>query len=216
MKYTREWVAYVDDLTVRTGRVVDGRYLTDDQAEDEIRQTCQNAPVEAVQPAGDALEALGVKGLDPPPVAGVPGVRNKHDEAASDHNHPTRRFLGSSRWVRALFFVFACRIRVASSPQPFCWLEDPRGSWESRGVAAAGRGAPLAADLRPAGRMGRGKGKGKGWWKKKDLREDPAEMGRAMTKAYRHGGHGHKGRLDAEGWISLEASAGVSESQSSI
>ena len=25
LKYTKEWVAYVDDLTVRTGRVVDGK-----------------------------------------------------------------------------------------------------------------------------------------------------------------------------------------------
>ncbi|CAK9069122.1 Pro-Pol polyprotein, partial [Durusdinium trenchii] len=69
MKYTREWVACADDLTVRTGRVVDGRYLTDDQAEEEVRRACQNAPVQAVQPAGSALEALGVKSstgcLDP-------------------------------------------------------------------------------------------------------------------------------------------------------
>ena len=52
MKYTREWVAYVDDLTVRTCGVVDGKYLTDDQAEDEVRRACQNVPVDAVQPAG--------------------------------------------------------------------------------------------------------------------------------------------------------------------
>ena len=60
LRYTREWVAYVDDLTVRTGRVVDGLFLTDDQSEAEVRESCKKGPVEAVQPAEDALRALGV------------------------------------------------------------------------------------------------------------------------------------------------------------
>ena len=38
MKYTKEWIAYVDDLTVRTGRVVDGRFLTDEEADAEIKE----------------------------------------------------------------------------------------------------------------------------------------------------------------------------------
>ena len=42
MRFTKEWVAYVDDLTVRTGRVVDGRFMTDVEAEREIRQACAN------------------------------------------------------------------------------------------------------------------------------------------------------------------------------
>ena len=33
-------MAYVDDLTVRTGRVVDGRFMTDVEAEREICQAC--------------------------------------------------------------------------------------------------------------------------------------------------------------------------------
>ena len=30
-RYGTEWLAYVDDLTVRTGRVLDGRVLTDEE-----------------------------------------------------------------------------------------------------------------------------------------------------------------------------------------
>ena len=79
LRYTREWVAYVDDLTVRTGRVVDGRYLTDDQAEAEVRAACKKGPVEAVQPAEEALKALGV-GLGPEGSKAAQVLKkNKHD-----------------------------------------------------------------------------------------------------------------------------------------
>ena len=203
MKYTREWVAYVDDLTVRTGRVVDGKFLTDDQAEDEVREACKNAPMEAVQRAGDALEALGVKGLAPDPVSGSPGVGRKHDETTSDHNHPTRRFFGSRKCTVLFCLLGECWFISSMPPQPFRSFEDPRGSWEGRGVAAVGSRTRLAADFRPAGQMGK-----KSWTNpgQKYYWEDPEAMGRAMTKAYRHGGYKHRGHLDLEGWIRLEAS----------
>ena len=77
-------MAYVDDLTVRTGRVIDGRFMTDVEAEREIRQACAKGALAVIQGAGSALEALGVntnlKATD----------KAKHDEATSDHNHPTR------------------------------------------------------------------------------------------------------------------------------
>ncbi|CAK9015420.1 Retrovirus-related Pol polyprotein from transposon opus [Includes: Protease [Durusdinium trenchii] len=196
MKYTREWVAYVDDLTVRTGRVVDGRYLTDDQAEEEVRRACQNAPVQAVQPAGSALEALGVKSSTGPSVSGPP---TKHDEVTSDHNHPTRPFFALCFSVFASSSVGSrCSFpHVHVSPQPFLLLR----------ATAVGRGTrAVAADGSPAGRMGRGRGKGQKHWKR-NYWEDAGEMGRAMTKAYRHGGYDHRGCLDPEGWIRLDASA---------
>ena len=87
MRYTKEWVAYVDDLTVRTGRVLDGRFMTDEEAEREILEACKNAPVEAVQPAVEALEALGVSTKGSGEKVSIP---KKHDERESDHNHPTR------------------------------------------------------------------------------------------------------------------------------
>ncbi|CAK9058285.1 unnamed protein product [Durusdinium trenchii] len=70
-----------------------------------------------------------------------------------------------------------------------------------------GRGTrAVAADGSPASRMGRGRGKGQKHWKR-NYWEDAGEMGRAMTKAYRHGGYDHRGCLDPEGWIRLDASA---------
>ena len=40
LRYTKEWIAYVDDLTVRTGRVVDGKFYTDSVADQAVREAC--------------------------------------------------------------------------------------------------------------------------------------------------------------------------------
>ena len=88
MKYTKAWIAYVDDLSVRTGRVVDGRFLTDEEADAEIKEACRRAPVEVGQPTSTALEAprINPKGLGE--------KKGKHNPVVSDHNHSTR-FVGS-------------------------------------------------------------------------------------------------------------------------
>ena len=83
LKYTKEWIAYVDDLTVRTGRVIDGRFFTDAQAEGAVREACAKGVVAAPQSASSALEALGVRGAHN-------AKRANHDAARSDQNHPTR------------------------------------------------------------------------------------------------------------------------------
>ena len=49
--YTKEWIAYVDDLTVRTGRVVDGKFYTD--SHQAVREACaKGSSVAAPQSAG--------------------------------------------------------------------------------------------------------------------------------------------------------------------
>ena len=83
LKYTQEWIAYVDDLTVRTGRVIDGQFFTDAQAEGAVREACAKGAVAAPQSASSALEALGVRGAHNT-------KRANHDAARSDQNHPTR------------------------------------------------------------------------------------------------------------------------------
>ena len=40
LRFTKEWIAYVDDLTVRSGRVIDGRFYTDSEADQAIRDAC--------------------------------------------------------------------------------------------------------------------------------------------------------------------------------
>ena len=231
MRYTKEWVAYVDDLTVRTGRVLDGRFLKDDEADREIKEACREGPVGVGQTAEDALKELGVdpgdlgKGRDST-------SRPKHDERVSDHNHPTRRKLlfvvvgcfccvkhptnhqGFSSRNQGFFpsrhlgFLFKSFVR-ALMPQPISWLQRPCRAGQGRGaarvvcqsladrqVAGSGRGP---ADCQVADQMSR-RNKPKFW-------EDLDEMGRAVTRALRHGGHGHRNQLSAGGWIQLEHSA---------
>ena len=244
LRYTREWVAYVDDLTIRTGRVIDSQFRTDDEAEAEIKEACKRAPVEVVQPAAAALEALGI---DPKGV-GSEKEKRKWDEREADHNHPTRRtpttrtrkslgfwvlwFVGSFHLgppvgpVGNHFWGFSFLGQTKGSgsevllPQPFSQLETfgLGGAVRPRGCrrAAAGFQPPSGtpAGLRAAemgwtrNRKGGGKQK-----QKKPYNEDTHEMCKAMTRAYRHGGHGHAGRLD-RGWIRVSESArlfGVSE-----
>ena len=80
LRYTKEWIAYVDDLTVRTGRVVDGKFYTDSVADQAVRDACAKGSSQAApQSPESAMEALGFKPKPSP-----------HDEARSDTNHPTR------------------------------------------------------------------------------------------------------------------------------
>ena len=84
LQFMKEGAAYVDDLSVGTGRIVDGRFMTDAEAEREIRQACAKGALAVPQGAGSALEALGVN-------TNLKGTgQAKHDESTSDHNHPTR------------------------------------------------------------------------------------------------------------------------------
>ena len=229
MRYTKEWVAYVDDLTVRTGRVLDGRFVKDDEADREIKEACREGPVGVGQTAGDALKELGV---DPGDLGKGRGSASKpkHDERVSDHNHPTRRKLFvvvvgcclsfespsrhqgflSSRFQGSFFesFVSFPQLVRAVEPQPFLWLQRPCRAGQGRGavqlclshadrqVADSDRGL---ADCKVADLMGR-RNKQKFW-------NDLDEMGRAVTRALRHGGHGHKNQLSSGGWIQLEHSA---------
>ena len=43
LRFTKEWIAYVDDLTVRSGRVMDGRFYADSEADQAIRDVLKEA-----------------------------------------------------------------------------------------------------------------------------------------------------------------------------
>ena len=70
LRFTREWIGYVDDLTIRTGRTIDGEFFTDEEHDQEVKEAMRRAPVEVPQTANEAIEALGIrqKGI---------GVRNQ-------------------------------------------------------------------------------------------------------------------------------------------
>ena len=70
----------MDDLTVRTGRVVDGKFYTDSVADQAVRDACAKGSSQVTpQSPESAMEALGFKPKPP-----------HHDAARSDTNHPTR------------------------------------------------------------------------------------------------------------------------------
>ena len=67
-RYCREWWAYVDDITIRTGRLVDGEALTDAEYSLRIRDSVTRANQGTgvgdggIQSTSQALEALGFPG----------------------------------------------------------------------------------------------------------------------------------------------------------
>ena len=64
-RFCKEWLGYVDDLTVRTGRVLDGVFYTDEEAEARLSVAAKKAVRDMYQDVKEALEAQGfdVKGL---------------------------------------------------------------------------------------------------------------------------------------------------------
>ena len=74
-RFCKEWLAYVDDVTIRTGRVVEGQFFTDDEVEEHISLASQNASAEA-QSAQETLSEMGYFG-DPAEGANPPGRRAK-------------------------------------------------------------------------------------------------------------------------------------------
>ena len=92
----------MDDLTVRTGRVIDKKFMTDKEFDEEIKRAMRVSPVGVGQPPKEAMDALGIK---PGNVGSTPKV--KHDEKESDHNYPTRAVARSVEIGRA-----SCRERV--------------------------------------------------------------------------------------------------------
>ena len=56
----------MDDLTVRTGRVVDGKFYTDSAADQAVREACAKGSSQAApQSPESAMEALGFKPKPP-------------------------------------------------------------------------------------------------------------------------------------------------------
>ena len=58
MRFCTNWQIYADDVTIRTGRWLDGTYYSDADSTDRLREAQQNR--EASQPSlDDAFKALG-------------------------------------------------------------------------------------------------------------------------------------------------------------
>jgi hypothetical protein len=58
-RYCKEWLGFVDDLTIRTGRMVDGVLMTDEEHDQRVAVAADKAHTVG-QPLKDAFEALGL------------------------------------------------------------------------------------------------------------------------------------------------------------
>ncbi|CAL1170400.1 unnamed protein product [Cladocopium goreaui] len=182
-RFAKEWIAYVDDLTVRTGRVVDGVMMSDEEHDAEIKEAMKRTPVVVGQPAPEALEALGVS------PDGLSVAKSKHDEKESDHNHPTRprsafAARSASKDIRT-FAIFAGRVCVS---RPVRVLRTMGGG---------------------GGRRNKGWGN-KGKQAQRDPRHNWDDLEFLMVKALRHGscrskygGHKLRGKLQQDGWVEV-------------
>eukprot|EP00969_Alexandrium_andersonii_P231633 10229494-Alexandrium_andersonii.AAC.1 len=59
LRFCKEWLGYVDDLTVRTGRVLDGVWYTDAEYEARIKDASARARIVESQSMSEALENQG-------------------------------------------------------------------------------------------------------------------------------------------------------------
>ena len=112
-------MAYIDDLTVRTGRAIDGQYLTDAEYEEEVKRAMREGPVEVPQVTGEELEALGIK---PKSLGAEKAEKKKHDERVSDHNHPTRSKGSFRLWARDSKFLSRSRTRTTTLSTVWVWV----------------------------------------------------------------------------------------------
>ena len=81
-RFCKEWLAYVDDLTIRTGRVLDGVHYTDAEHEARLAEAAARADLAGYQDAQEALEAQGFLAKDL-------GMENKGSKKATSSNTTT-------------------------------------------------------------------------------------------------------------------------------
>ena len=150
------WLAYVDDHTIRSGRVLNGVAYQDSEVSDRIREAVHERapPEEACQDVAEALEAAGfsARGLGVERKKEQKGSRKHTTEA--DRNHPFARAKGAGFVV-----VFLLRVLVVCCPFVGCVLAAARPLLPLPGfVALVGsvvrvpRGSPGLRDASPAAR----------------------------------------------------------------
>ena len=118
-RFCKEWMAYADDLTIRTGRCVDGTFFTDAEYEERIKQAAQSVKETGFQPAAEALEGFGFLpaglGSEVQDRKGrrVPAKVRKFDRVECNQNNP---FAHAARGINCLIVIaYICPTIVMSS-----------------------------------------------------------------------------------------------------
>ena len=103
-RFCTEWLGYVDDLTVRTGRVIDGTIYTDDEMTDRLKEAMRRAremrggqsPAAALAGLGFVPQELGAE-MASKEVAGKRPKKKKYDPVEVDRNAPFAHGLGEAQ-----------------------------------------------------------------------------------------------------------------------
>ena len=134
-RFCTEWQAYVDDLTIRTGRVVDGQWFTDEEFAQRIRKAVKEQPRGGWQSVEDALDAQGflpeglgseaqAKGVELPKGKAKPKKKPKYDPVHADRNHPYAHM----NVYAALLFATCNFSLLYVPPLESFWLKPPVGT----------------------------------------------------------------------------------------
>ena len=123
MRLGWEWLAYVDDLTVRSGRVVDGVAYRDCEHDQELKEACKKVPQVPPQAPHEALEALGFDPAGLMDEADARKSKRKYDPVVAGRNHPfcIRDGVTFLRARTSLFAFFVC-VQVVCSCSQSCQI----------------------------------------------------------------------------------------------
>jgi len=130
-RFCTEWLGYVDDLTVRTGRVLDGVVYTDDQVDERLKEAILRArerrggqlPAEALDALGFHAKELGAE-VPLKNAAGKRPKKRKYDPVECDRNHPFAHEAKAARLAAAQGTALRRRSRPRARRTSF-----PRGQW---------------------------------------------------------------------------------------
>ena len=116
LRFMKEWLPYVDDLTIRTGRVLDGVMYRDAEVAERIRDASKDAnrPEKAaeLQTIEEALGACGFGTTGLGSERKPRSVSRKYDPVQSDTNHPFAHVYVWHRAVCTLHAVFCLWLHI--------------------------------------------------------------------------------------------------------
>ena len=146
-RFCTEWQAYVDDLTVRTGRAIDGEWYTDEEFSQRVRKAVADQSLGRWQSVEDALDAQGFLpegigsetkgvGVELPKGKAKPRRKPKYDPVCCDRNNPYAHLRGAVGFGdHGILIVVSILIILIMTLQELFVLESFGSSFALSGMA---------------------------------------------------------------------------------
>ncbi len=156
-RFCSEWLIYMDDVTVRTGRVLDGVLYTDAEHSERLKEACKKRASggqgvqEALNNLGYSAKGVGSEIKKPRP------LKKKYDPREADRNHP----FAHNAWYLVRVFVCVTRVQgvvcveLSVVSAPVLPLSTECGGRLPRGSPSAGCSGQLGPPSRALGSMRR-------------------------------------------------------------